>query len=485
MTAAAIFFQMLDFQAFVFQKFDLQSLDLQSFAQVSSARMVNCTVEGIGIALLAWILLRALGRQNSHTRFSIWFSALVGIAALPLVGHFGTSGSEMVKQSEIVMPASWARYIFAGWALIATAGLARIVFGFWRLRQLRDGCVPVDAATLDPLLRKTLEEFDSPRPVCVCVSAIAHVPTAVGFIKPLIIIPPWTMQKLSATELNAILLHELAHLRRWDDWTNLLQKVLGALLFFHPAVWWIDKRLSLEREMACDDLVLARTGNPRGYAECLVSLAERLAERLSEKSLLRRGVDLAQAAVGRVRHISLRVVRILDEKRPGATRVWRPAPVLLAGLSLACLMLLSDVPRLVSFENSPATSVVGSDLALMAPGSDVDPIPLMESQVVPTRFMVKPEAKTTMAAAETKKTKPRRSVVVPAKASQRPLHPPMLFRSSASQEDANAPQTLILIMQTGRYDSSGSVVWDWCVWRVTVMGSAQDRMQSGIVVQAI
>jgi hypothetical protein len=68
MTAAAIFFQILDSEAFVFQKFDLQSLDLQSFAQVSSARLVNCTVEGIGIALLAWILLRVLGRQNSHTR---------------------------------------------------------------------------------------------------------------------------------------------------------------------------------------------------------------------------------------------------------------------------------------------------------------------------------------------------------------------------------------------------------------------------------
>ena len=488
MTAAAIFFQILDFQAFVFQKFDLQSLDLQSFAQVSSARMVNCTVEGIGIALLAWILLRALGRQNSHTRFSIWFSGLLGIAALPLIGrfgHFGSTGSEMAPRSEITMPASLALYIFAGWALIATAGLARIVVGFRRLRQLRKGCVPIDVASLDPLPRRTLEEFDSPRPVCVCVSTGARVPTAVGFIKPLIIIPPWTMQELSAAELNAILLHELAHLRRWDDWTNLLQKVLGALLFFHPAVWWIDKKLALEREMACDDLVLARTENPRAYAECLVSLAERLAERLAEKSLLRRGVALAQAAVGRMRHISLRVARILDEKRPGATRVWKPAPVLLAGLSLACLILFSDVPRLVSFENGPVTSLPGSDLATKIPIRGEDSIPLMESHVVPTRFMVKPEAKTTVAAGAETKTKPSRSSVVPAKATQRRLNPPLLIRSSVAQEDANAPQTLILIMQTGRYDSFGSVVWDLCVWQVTVIGSTQNRMEAGIVVKSI
>jgi len=65
------------------------------------------------------------------------------------------------------------------------------------------------------------------------------------------------------------LLHEFAHLGRWDDWTNLAQKLVRTIFFFHPAVWWIEKRLSLEREMACDDVVLAETQNPRAYAECL------------------------------------------------------------------------------------------------------------------------------------------------------------------------------------------------------------------------
>ncbi len=104
-----------------------------------------------------------------------------------------------------------------------------------------------------------MEEFDSPRPVKLCVSDRLRVPTAIGFTKPLVVIPSWTMEELSAAELNPILLHELAHLRRRDDWTNLVQKILGALLFFHPAVWWIEKKLALEREMACDDLVLAST----------------------------------------------------------------------------------------------------------------------------------------------------------------------------------------------------------------------------------
>ena len=190
----------------------------------------------------------------------------------------------------------------------------------------------------------------------LCVSDRLRVPTAIGFTKPLVVIPSWTMRELSAAELNTILLHELAHLRRRDDWTNLVQKILGALLFFHPAVWWIEKKLALEREMACDDLVLARTTSPRAYAECLVSLAE--------KSFLRRGLALAQAAVDRLRNVSLRVAQILDVNRPRATRVWRPAPVLV-GRRVAGLPdgVVAAPTRLVSFENCLGAPAVANATA--------------------------------------------------------------------------------------------------------------------------
>ena len=481
-----------------------QPFDLQSLAQLYSARILNCTAEGIGITLLAWILLRALGRQNSGTRFAVWFSALLGIAALPLVGHFGSKGAEMAQPSEITMPGSWAVYIFSGWLLMAAAGLVRIALGFWRLRQLRRSCVPIEAAALDPRLRKTLEEFDSPRPVTVCVSDHLRVPTAVGFMKPLVVLPSWTMEELSAPELNTILLHELAHLRRWDDWTNLIQRVLGALLFFHPAVWWIEKKLALEREMACDDLVLAKTASPRAYAECLVSLAE--------KSLLRRGLALAQAAVGRVRHISLRVAQILDERRPHATRVWRPAPVLLTAISLACLVVLSDVPRLVSFENISPGSLAGSATTNLPHTTEAGPSSGINSHLVPTKFVAKPDPNGLLfAAARTKKTttQPSRSAVVPASWTQRRMRLPMLVRSSMA-EDAVRPQTLIFIMQTrvmetrimqtrimetrimqtrftatGQDEASSAVVWDLCVWQVTVIGTAQNRNQPEIIAKSI
>jgi hypothetical protein len=164
----------------------------------------------------------------------------------------------------------------------------------------------------------------------------------------MIVIPAWALGELSTEELKVVLLHESAHLERWDDWTNLTQKVLRALFFFHPVVWWLESKLALEREMACDDLVVAATSSPRAYAECLVSLAE--------KSSGRRSFALAQAAVNRMKHTSLRIRQILDGKHCGATAVWKPAVGLAAAAAMACLLFVNDAPKLVGFA-LPASEV--------------------------------------------------------------------------------------------------------------------------------
>jgi beta-lactamase regulating signal transducer with metallopeptidase domain len=464
--------------------------NLQSLAQLSAERILDCTAEGMVIALLAWLLLRAVGPRNSGTRFAVWLAALLGIAALPLLGSWAANGVELTKRSAITLPASWALYISTVWLLVATLGLLRVGIGFWHLHRLRKSCVPVDVTTLEALLQKTLAEFDSPRAVKLCVSDQLRVPTAIGFTQPLVVIPSWTMQELSTLELNAILLHELAHLRRRDDWTNLLQKIVGALLFFHPAVWWIEKKLALEREMACDDLVLAetKTTSPQAYAECLVALAE--------KSFLRRGFALAQAAVDRLRQVSQRVTRILDVNRPRATRVWRPAPVLVSGVSLACLMALSHAPtRLVSFENGEAS--LSATNAVAAGDFETSQMSNMDARVVPAKLQVRARA------LEEKSSAPvvAKSVVknsfkptskpdiVPVRAEERRARVPMLVRTGMAG-DSLVPQTLFLVVQTEvvqtrQYDAFGAVVWDLCVWRVTVVGPVQNKMEAGIAAKSI
>jgi len=478
----------------------IAALNLQSLAQLSAERLLNCAAEGMIIALLAWLLLRAVGPQNSGTRFAVWFASLLGIASLPLFGHFGhwsATGAELTGRSEFTMPASWALYIFTAWLLIAAARLLRVGLGFLQLHHLRKSCVPLDRTTLDPTILKTLREFESPKPVELCVSDQLRVPTAIGFTKPMVAIPSWTMQELSTSELNAVLLHELAHLRRHDDWTNLVQKIVGAVLFFHPAVWWIEKKLSLEREMACDDLVLAqaKATSPRAYAECLVVLAE--------KSFLRRGFALAQAAVDRVRQVSLRVTQILDANRPRATHVWRPAPVLAAGMSVVCLVALSNAPtRLVSFEGGAEPSSLATN-AVSSGDFDAGQLSQIGAHVVPaklvlstgsssakkeTKSFVPAVAKNPVAGKKIEK-KVAAPEVIPASAARARTLAPTLLRTGM-EENAVTLQTLLFVtrteyVQTRRVDASGAVVWNLSVWQVTVVGPAQDMMAAGIVAKSI
>ncbi len=230
---------------------------------------------------------------------------------------------------------------------------------------LRKSCVAIDPTTLDPVLQNTLARNQSPRQIALCTSDLTNVPTALGLVKPAIVIPAWVMQELSPNELNQILLHEIAHLRRWDDWTNLAQKLVKALFFFHPAVWWIEKKVSLEREMACDDAVLAETASPRAYAECLAHLAE--------KTLIQRSIALAQAALGKIHQTSLRVAQILDANRPtGSGRSWKPAVSLVAVFAMACVVGISRAPRLIAFSDSgtspaSASAIDSSDRSSRGP----------------------------------------------------------------------------------------------------------------------
>jgi len=327
------------------------ALDFNTIARISASRMVDCLAQGSLVAIVAALGLLLVRRQRAGIRFTLWFSALMAIVALPLFpGGWWGHGAVMTpangpQPAEIMVPASWALFLFTAWAGIASFFLARVGIGLVQLVRLRRSCVRVDTNSLDPEPRMTLERFSRDRGATLCVSDQVEVPTAAGFFRPAVIVPLWLLQDLSAAELNQILLHELAHLQRRDDWTNLAQQIVKALFFFHPAVWWIEKKVSLEREMACDDAVLAQTACPRAYAECLAHLAE--------KSFVRRSLALAHAALGRVRHTSQRIAQILDWDRPASSRGWKSALPVAAGVVVACFVGVSKTPRLVAFENAP------------------------------------------------------------------------------------------------------------------------------------
>jgi beta-lactamase regulating signal transducer with metallopeptidase domain len=328
--------------------------------------MLYCLMEGTVLALFTWLLLRLLPRQNAGTRFALWFSVLLAMIVLPFLAgtFFRTPDTNSLAsqtgvasgQSLMTLPSSVAVVIFAVWLLFAALALARVVAGLWQVSRIRKNSEEVDPGGLSAEVRESIERF--PRPVSLRVSDHMHVPAAIGFFKPAVVIPEWFLQEMSAAELKQVLLHELTHLRRWDDWTNLAQKIIKALLFFHPSVWWVEQRLSLEREMACDDAVLAESASPQHYAQCLA----RVAEKTLMQKRMRKKMALAQAVVTRMRQLSLRVAQILDVNRPGTTRLWKPAvPMVLAAAAL-CGLSAWNVPALVSFKDEgPRSAIIAAD----------------------------------------------------------------------------------------------------------------------------
>jgi beta-lactamase regulating signal transducer with metallopeptidase domain len=450
-------------------------------APLAAERVVNAIPGGLLIAAVAWVLLLVVGRQNSGTRFAVWFCALLAVAGLPFISSVSKAAPVThAVRSEIVLPGFWAVGIFAVWILIAALATMRIVVGLWKLRRMRSTSLPLTTSSFPPAIQLVVAQFKSGRRVTVCRSSAVTVPTAIGFFRPVILIPDWVLQDLSAEELKVILLHEFAHLRRWDDWTNLAQKLVRTIFFFHPAVWWIEKRLSLEREMACDEAVLAETENPQAYAECLVSLAE--------KSFVRRGLALAQAVVGRARETSLRLARILDGNRPKSSRVFRPALGLVAALAVCCVVALPDAPKLIAFENAGPTPVINNNNNVSFGAGAAPELP--QTAVIPAAERT---AEVPLRAAV-----PRKSVAAgiyrPTKFSEargtrqtqieaRPVMArPVMVRASAQEEVAPQVQ---LVMQMTQYDERGSAIFNLSVWRVTFESGNQQAVRQEVIVRSL
>lgn len=501
-------------------------LAMQTVAEISVERILNALPEGLLIAFFAWVLLRVLRKQNSGTRFAVWFLALMTVAALPMFGSlFGSFGGARLipgissgmawgnLRPAITISSHWALFVFVVWVLGASVAMMRLLTGLWHLRKLRRSCTPIVVENLDPLVRKTVDticasksaSISTAKSITVATSEQVRVPAAIGLWNRTIVVPAWALRELPPNDLNVILLHEFAHLRRGDDWTNLIQKIVRALFFFHPAVWWIENRLSVEREMACDDAVLAETANPRGYASCLVSLLE--------KSLAQRGWSMAQAAVHRAHEASLRLAQILDTNRPVATRVWKPALGMVGVFSMVCLMALPHTPEFVAFDrgtlSNPETHsahVYSAALGRSSFGSSfsqssVGPSSIKTAAVIPASFRVSEAVKNeslpglpsgTSAkavsvrvpahAVAARQMAPARTLV--ARPDATPPREQFVVSASANQKIVPEFQTLVFI-ETTQYVTDDSPVWSVQVWRVILLTTELDRLAKVPVANSI
>ena len=197
---------------------------------------------------------------------------------------------DAVLPPEAMRAESWAEDSFSSilpWLVLVWLAGALILslrfLGGWaavqRLKLRRTGPARPDwqetIARLSSRLRLS-------RPVRLCESALVEVPTVIGWLRPVILVPVSIWTGLGAQQTEALLAHELAHIRRHDYLVNLLQVAVETLLFYHPAVWWVSRRIRVEREHCCDDLAVAACGDVLGYARALTML-EQLRGRGSEQ----------------------------------------------------------------------------------------------------------------------------------------------------------------------------------------------------------
>ena len=321
----------------------ITSLSIEKLSQIAASSLVSGVWQGILLAVGVGLVLRLVPRTTATIRFTIWTTLFLVLALLPFLNAFSgaqnrihDAHSSMVHSSMIQLDIRWGFAIAAVWALLSLIRAVKLTISAFRLRQLWKRATPVEIdADWNAL------SSDGSRAAQLCTSAEIDRPSVIGFFSPRILIPKWLFEKLTPSELRQIVLHEMEHLRRADDWINLIQKLALVLFPVNPALIWIEKRLCFEREIACDDAVLRLTKAPKAYAICLTSLAEH--------ALNHRTMSLSLGALEKQSELSRRVHNILRHAEGMSTP---QATIVLSGFVLALFGGVSGLarcPQFVSF----------------------------------------------------------------------------------------------------------------------------------------
>lgn len=162
------------------------------------------------------------------------------------------------------------------WLVGAPLTFALLATGIIGTRRLRRASRLIVDSPITELLARLAASLRVGRRVSIAVCERVAAPVLVGILRPLILLPPAALTGWSPDEIEMVLLHELAHVRRWDNAVNLAQRIVEAVLFFHPAVWLVSSWVRREREACCDAVVVGRTNRPHAYAELLVALAAQM-----------------------------------------------------------------------------------------------------------------------------------------------------------------------------------------------------------------
>ncbi len=167
------------------------------------------------------------------------------------------------------MPGQFLSWVVAFWLAGATAFSVRLLFGWMGAERLRYRMVRPAPAEWQRILDQLKCRLSVARPVRLLVSGLLEAPAAIGWLRPVVLVPAGALTGLPPAQIEALLLHELAHVRRHDYLVHILQSAVEAIFFYHPAVWWVSGHMRAERELCCDDIAVSITGDAVAYVRAL------------------------------------------------------------------------------------------------------------------------------------------------------------------------------------------------------------------------
>ncbi len=257
-------------------------------------------------------------------------AAIGAPAAAPtsLNGASQHSVNELMEEQAAISSASDFAWIARGWLLGVFVFALRIAFGLAVLEQLRRRNLIALPEALVVRFRILQHRLGIRRVIQYCECHSLNVPAVIGLFRPVVLLPVRALTGLTPEQLEAVIAHELAHIKRFDVAVNFFQVIAETLFFFHPAVWWLNKRIRADREDCCDDVAIAECGGTVGYARALATM-----------ETWRDVPDFAMAVTGSP--VATRVARLLgiSQQQNGA----RTAGVVTASLALATALIAAGV----------------------------------------------------------------------------------------------------------------------------------------------
>lgn len=320
------------------------AVSISGFVAAAATSWANAILAGLLMMLAAAVCLRLLPDIRPANRFIVWgvtFVAAVSLYFIPFAHKETSPAADFIEHKGVHLDSRLALGIVAIWVVIAFVRILRLAHSAMVIRRIAKEANPMSPAAFSSVLRSGRREIE------LCLSREIDRPCVIGFFRPRILIPEEIYAKLSIMELEQIVMHEVGHISRHDDWSNLLQKISLAIFPLNPVIAWLESRLCVERELACDDCVLNATSARKQYAFCLTNLAEH--------AMMRRSLSLSLGAWGRRSELAYRVQRILNKPKyaPGKKTDYAITAILTAGV-LTAGATLAKAPAFVNFSAAPS-----------------------------------------------------------------------------------------------------------------------------------